>query len=85
MIQGGDFINHDGTGKASIYGDSGFPDENLVSHQHDRPGMVGVQDHLLILVTVLFTSTLITSFSLLLHYSSIFKTYGLVVNGQFRT
>ena len=40
MIQGGDFINHDGTGKASIYGDSGFPDENLTSHKHDRPGMV---------------------------------------------
>lgn len=41
MIQGGDFINHDGTGKASIYGDSGFPDENLDSYKHDRPGVVG--------------------------------------------
>ena len=42
MIQGGDFINHDGTGKASIYGDSGFPDEDLTSHKHDRPGMVSL-------------------------------------------
>lgn len=42
MIQGGDFINHDGTGKASIYGDSGFPDENLASHNHDRPGMLSM-------------------------------------------
>jgi hypothetical protein len=41
MIQGGDFINHDGTGKASIYGDSGFSDENLDSYKHDRPGVVG--------------------------------------------
>mmetsp|Transcript_1712 Transcript_1712/g.2630 ORF Transcript_1712/g.2630 Transcript_1712/m.2630 type:complete len:210 (-) Transcript_1712:724-1353(-) len=42
MIQGGDFINHDGTGKASIYGDSGFPDEDLTSHKHDRPGMLSM-------------------------------------------
>lgn len=40
MIQGGDFINHDGTGKSCIYGTSTFADENLTAHKHDQPGML---------------------------------------------
>jgi len=39
MIQGGDFLNHNGTGKMSIYGPT-FADENLTSHQHGQPGML---------------------------------------------
>lgn len=39
MIQGGDFLNHNGTGKMSIYGTS-FPDENLKTHNHAQPGML---------------------------------------------
>jgi peptidyl-prolyl isomerase H (cyclophilin H) len=44
MIQGGDVVNGDGTGKLSIYGDSGFPDETL-HHQYthgDQPGMLSM-------------------------------------------
>lgn len=40
MLQGGDFLNGDGSGKMCIYGTTTFQDENLTTYKHDRPGML---------------------------------------------
>ena len=44
-IQGGDFLNSDGSGAASIYGSDRFPDEGFTI-KHDAPGIVSMAKYL---------------------------------------
>ena len=41
MVQGGDFINNDGSGKTCIYQKDTFEDENFL-HKHDRAGLLSM-------------------------------------------
>ena len=41
MVQGGDFMNHDGTGSTCIYGSEYFKDENFV-YNHNQLGLLSM-------------------------------------------
>lgn len=42
MVQGGDFVNSDGTGCVSIYDDRPFPDESLGALRHSGSGVLAM-------------------------------------------
>ena len=82
MIQGGDFLNNDGTGSFSIYGGGVFEDENF-KVRHTGPGLMSmVSPFFLCFSAVATMPSFRTIHSFIIYYSPCSMCHGVRTDDQ---